>query len=134
MKNNKNSFQELFIPFIPETIHEQVVTSKGFTVDKNIAQGLEQLWEHGYITSYSCEGDPKGKPNKSRDYYGHTLAGYILFQRTHTKNDKILEHLAETWKSINARSNLIEPTRIVIRFDYEDFPKLVKALLEDTQE
>jgi len=61
------------------------------------------------------------------------MSGDFLYD-SYTKNDKILEHLAETWKSINARSNLIEPTRIAIRFDYEDFPKLVEALLEDTQE
>lgn len=38
------------------TLHPQVLTAQGFLVDEEMYPLLRNLWAHGFVTCFSCQG------------------------------------------------------------------------------
>lgn len=110
---------------VGNTLHLQRMSSKGFLVDSSIADQLEQLWDAGYTTLYSCGGDGE----LISPGYGAPVPGYIAFTGATDKQLEVLERAAIAAERPLEHYYPEDGPRKVIRFDAKNADAVFAVLL-----
>lgn len=110
---------------VGNTLHLQRMSSKGFLVDSSIADQLEQLWEAGYTTLYSCGGDEElASPG-----YEFPVTGYLAFADVTDEQLKVLERAAIAAERPLEHYYPEDGPRKVIRFESKNAQAVFAVLL-----
>lgn len=123
--NGERILDPLQAASVGNTLHLQRMSSKGFLVDSSIADHLEQLWEAGYETLYSCGGDEF----LTSPGYDNPVSGYIAFSDVTPEQLKVLERAALMAERLLEHHDTATGPRRVLRFDAAQADAVFEVLL-----
>ncbi len=111
---------------VGNALHLQRMSSKGFLVDSSIADQLEQLWDAGYTTLYSCGGDGE-LASPGREF---PVTGYLAFADVTDEQLKVLERAALAAERPLEHYYTEDGPRKVIRFESKNAQAVFAVLLK----